>query len=70
MTIKASVILEGIAQPSFTVDCLDDLETLLASLGYTRNGEWLPDEDFGFTKSTTFTHASGESKIICLERLA
>jgi hypothetical protein len=70
MTIKASVILEGLAQSSFRVESLEDLENLLTSLGYSRIGEWLPDEDFGFAKSSTFTHSSGESKLVCFERIA
>lgn len=66
MTVKACVISNGQPVVRFQCASTESLETLLSTFGFVRQGEWLPDKDFGHAKSTTFINqASGVSAIVC-----
>lgn len=66
MSIRVAVISDGLPQPTISAQTIDDLELFLRGLGFVRDGDWLPDEDFGFDKSTTFRNHSGISEIVCV----
>ncbi len=65
MTTKACVIANGQPVARFQCASTESLETLLGTFGFTRQGEWLPDRDFGYAKSTTFANQAGLCAIVC-----